>query len=351
MNQSSHQEIGDFGTSLILTNLRRSSTSELLTCVFRYPMQRSRTSQSRAVTSHSRISASASRPSAQSIPHFGKPKPTRDVHPSEIHELRAATLRIENEIKLQQTKFNRLKERILIKTDAIDRALQQKVTDQSATAHQSTIAQLQQTIARAENTVQRLQEELEEAEMDDRTALYQEADEEVRASYLELERVQTATQDAKAEAEALEARLKGVDLMASNGHLNDLREQIAHFKTLNSALRKKWTAYQEKMHRMNVETKITANRNANLKTDVTLPIADAEYNEEVDRLNQLADVLDQQNAEYQQNVDRLIDIIDGQRRMIVKHLMGREDASHLEEEEGQREIPPENEEEEEPPGQ
>jgi chromosome segregation ATPase len=287
-------------------------------------MSRTRTSQQfRSTTSHSRILNPTSRSTSQIIPHFGRPKPTRDIRPSEIHEFRVSTLRIEGEIKIQQTKFNRLKERILAKNEAINRTLQQKANEQSATVHQTTISQLTRSITSAENTLKQLQEELQSATLDDRTALYQELDEEVRTTYLALEVQQHQLELEKQESDRLEQQLKETDRQASPENLNALREDIERTKALNRALRKKWTAYHEKMHRMNIEIRITANRNKQKTPEETMKEANEEYYSDVERLNALADGLDEQNALYQQNVEELMGIIDGQRRRIVQFLMGR----------------------------
>jgi hypothetical protein len=185
------------------------------------------------------------------------------------------------------------------------------------------IVQLQQSIASAENTLEHLQEEYEETSLDDRVAVYRELDEEVRETFLELERLQAEIQSARDEADRLELQLKETDKEASPEGLNGVREEIERIKGLNRSLRKKWQAYHENMHRMNIETRITANRQAEQKSEETIREADQEYHLDVGRLNELADVLDGRNAEYQRNVEELMNIIDQQRRRIVQHLMGR----------------------------
>jgi chromosome segregation ATPase len=285
---------------------------------------RARTSdRPRNTATQSRVTASASRGTNPVLLRFGRPKPTREIRPSEIHELRMQTLRIQNDIRLEQTKLNRLKARILNKTEAINRTLKQKSNDQSATGHQTTIAQLQRSISGAENTLDQLQKEVEEASLDDRTSIYQELEEELRATYLEYERLQGSLSESKEESRRLEKELMRVDDIASTGHLNDLRESIEQTKMINKGLRSKWYAYQKKMHNMNIERRITENRQKGVILKDTLREASEEYSWDVDRLNKLADVLDAQNEDYQNKVEDLINIIDGQRRRIVEHLMNR----------------------------
>jgi chromosome segregation ATPase len=291
--------------------------------------QRGRISrQSRGTTGQSRISGSMSRVTKEPLPRFGRPKPTREIRPSEIHELRMQTLRVQTEVKLQQTKLNRLKERILNKTEAINRTLKQKANEQSATSHQSAIVQLERSITGARNTLEQLQEDLEEASYDDRTAVYQELEEELRATYLEYERQQSNLEEEKEESRRLEQELKKVDDIASMSHLNELREHIERVKKVNTALRAKWLAYQKKMHNMNIEHRIAENRERRLKSKETNEQTTEEYERNHNRLMKLKNVLESQNDDYQKKVDELIDIIDNQRRRIVQHLMG-QDASDV----------------------
>jgi chromosome segregation ATPase len=285
--------------------------------------KRSRTSQqSRSTTAVSAI-------------RFGRPKPTREIKPSEIHELRMQTLRVQNQIKLQQTQLNRLKEKILAKTEAINRTVKQKSNEQSATGHQSAIDQLQRSIDGAENTLRQLRAELDEAQMDDRTAYYQELEEELKATFLEYERIQRAVQDSKQSAQDWEAQLRDVDRKASVENLGDLRQKVAQVKAVNAALRDKWYAYQLKMHKMNIETRINGNRKKGQKADETLEECQSEHAQDEERVEQLRNELDAEDELYRQNVEELTGIIDDQRRKIVAHLMGKDEEEEEQPEEDQ----------------
>jgi chromosome segregation ATPase len=232
------------------------------------------------------------------------------------------TLRVQTEIKLQRTKLHRLKEKILNKTEAINRTIKQKANDQSATGHKSAIEQLERSITGARNTLEQLGEELEEASYDDRTAIYQELEEELRATYLEYERQGSSLEQEKEESHRLEKELKTVDDIASMNHLNELREHIERVKRVNKGLRTKWQAYQKKMHNMNIEQRITENRQSQRSLNETHREAEEENNRDISRLEKLTAVLNGQNDDYHKRVDELIDIIDRQRRRIVQHLMG-----------------------------
>jgi hypothetical protein len=231
------------------------------------------------------------------------------------------THRVHTELTLQQTKLNRLKEHIIQKTEAIDRTVKQKAREQSATAHQTAIHQLQRSVVSAENTLDALRLEVEQSSYDDRTAIYQELDEELRASYLEYERLQGDVEAAKAVAQVREEELCKTDAIASPEHLADLREQIERVKVQNRALRAKWRAYQKKMHIMRIEARIAENRQYYVSAAETIKEEAERYSTDVTRLNRLADLLDAQNGEYKGKVDELVGIINWQRRRIVQHLM------------------------------
>jgi chromosome segregation ATPase len=234
------------------------------------------------------------------------------------------TLYIQTQIKLQQTQLSRLKDAILSRTEAISRTVHQKATEQaqSATGHKSTIDQLKHSIKGAENTLSRLQDELTEAEMDDRTAFYREQEEELKATYLVYETIGQDVLREKREAERWDARLKEVDQVASPENLKELRLQVEEARTVNRSLRDKWDAYQRKMRRMRIESQIARNRGEERPIRATLKEIKSESQQVLDALQQLDDEMEAEQQQYKQNVARLTTIIDDQRRKIVAHLTG-----------------------------
>lgn len=254
---------------------------------------------------------------------FGRPQPTREIKPAQIHEMRMKTLQIQNQIKLQRTQLNRLKDKITSKTEAINRTVNQKSEDtESKTIHQVTTVQLQRSIEAAENRLENIQTELEKAQYDDRTACYQEVEEELKVTFLEYDRIQGDITSSRDEARHCEDRLKATDARASQRHITDLELAIDQIKAANAALREKWNAYQIKMHKMNIETRIVKNREEGKNGDVTLKEADKEANAVVRKLEKLDDELAREEAHYHKHVEEIMEIIDNQRRRIVEHLMG-----------------------------
>ena len=252
----------------------------------------------------------------------GRPKP-REVKPSQIHELRMQTLQIQNQTKLQRTQLNRLKDKIAAKTDAINKTVSKSgERPESSTIHQTTIPQVQRSIDGAQNTLQSLQEELDKAQMDDRTALYQETEEELKTTYLEYDRLQGDIQAAKDEAAQAEDRLKQIDARAGNEHASQLRSQIESNKNASKQLRDKLIAYQTKILKMNIERKIYDNRVNRVPIDQTIKEAEEENQQDRKKMDRMMQRMQKRQEHYEKHVEELMNIIDNQRRSIVDHLMG-----------------------------
>ena len=77
----------------------------------------------------SKISSKARGSTAVASIRFGRPQPTREIKPAQIHEMRMKTLQIQNQTKLQKTQLSRLKDKIVSKTEAINRTVNQKSED------------------------------------------------------------------------------------------------------------------------------------------------------------------------------------------------------------------------------
>lgn len=256
---------------------------------------------------------------------FGRPQPTNEIKPSQIHELRMKTLQVQNQTKLQKTQLNRLKNKIANKTEAINRTVNRKSEDRdSKNVHQITIAQLQRSIEAAENTIESLQTELEEAQFDDRTAAYQELEEEVKATYLEYDRITSEIQTSREEAKKWDEKLKMTDARADPEHVTNLEMAIRQARATNAELREKWKAYQVKMHKMNVEARIAQDRDEGKNAGTTVKEAEEEGDRVAHKIDELNEELRCQQDRYHRRVDQLMEVIDSQRRRIVEHLMGRD---------------------------
>lgn len=263
----------------------------------------------------------------------GKPKP-REIHPSEIHEYRMKTLQIQNQIKLQRTQLNRLKDKIAQKTEAINKTVSKSSErPESKTIHDTTINQVEKSIRGAENTLETLREEYEKAQEDDRSAAYQETEEELKVTYLEYDRLQGDIQSAKEEAQQSEKRLREIDQKAGSEHAAELKSIINQNRATNHSLREKWEAYQTKLLKLKIEEKIcqwkdsqnNKSKNNDPKNNgMQNPIAEAQdESQQIQRdTNRLKRKLDKKQMHYQKHVEELLEIIDNQRRRIVDHLMG-----------------------------
>ena len=287
-------------------------------------------------TKRGKTSTNATRQSASnstSIRLGGKPKP-REIRPSEIHEYRMKTLQIQNQIKLQRTQLNRLKDKIAQKTEAINKTVSKSSEKpESSTIHDTTINQVEKSIRGAENTLETLREEYEKAQEDDRSAAYKETEEELKITYLEYDRLQGDIQSAKEEAQQSEKRLREIDQKAGSEHAAELKSIINRNRATNHSLREKWEAYQTKLLKLKIEEKIyqwkdsqnNKSKNNDPKNNgMQNPIAEAQdESQQIQRdTNRLKRKLDKKQMHYQKHVEELLEIIDNQRRRIVDHLMG-----------------------------
>jgi hypothetical protein len=118
--------------------------------------------------------------------------------------------------------------------------------------------------------------------------------------------------------------------------LHRLRQKIDQVKAVNATLTEKWYAYQLKMHKMRIETRINKNRKEGQTSNETLDECQSEHAQDDDRIRQLCEELEAEDNQYRLNVEKLTEIIDGQRRKIVAHLMGRDEEEEEQPEEGQR---------------
>lgn len=292
-------------------------------------------------TKRGKTSTNATRQSASnstSIRLGGKPKP-REIRPSEIHEYRMKTLQIQNQIKLQRTQLNRLKDKIAAKTEAINKTVSKSAEKpESSTIHETTINQVEKSIRGAENTLENLREEYERAQEDDRSATYQETEEELKVTYLEYDRLQGDIQSAKETAQDSEKQLREIDQRAGPEHASELKAMIAQNRSTNKQLREKWVAYQTKILKMKIDERIynykNPPKNKDSKEAEPQPNPGQYAKDEAEQiqkeLERLQNKLERKDEHYRKHVDELLEIIDNQRRRIVDHLMGNDQQNEVE---------------------
>ena len=276
----------------------------------------------------------------------GKPKP-REVHPSEIHEYRMKTLQIQNQIKLQRTQLNRLKDKIAQKTEAINKTVSKSnERPESSTIHDTTINQVEKSIRAAQNTLATLNEEKDKALEDDRYASYLETEEELKVTYLEYDRLKGDIQSAKEKAQQTEKQLREIDQRAGSEHAAELKAIINQNRATSSSLREKWDAYQTKLLKLQIEEQIYNARNQQdnskspsnnksknnaQKNETPQLVLDAQNEaKQIQKdINRLKNKLNKKQEHYLKHVEELIEIIDNQRRRIVDHLMGNDQPQNM----------------------
>lgn len=263
-----------------------------------------------------------------------KPKPRPQIKPSQIHEIRVKTQKIQQQTKLARTQLNRLKDMIAVKTEAINRTVSKAPEKkESLTIHQNTIQQLDKSIRGATDTLEKLQIELENLQFDDRTAKYQEIQEELLVTYCEYDRLQVDIEHHKEEANAAEQRLIDADQKANPKNVNEIKADINNIKSINKSFRDKWNAYQIKIQKILIDQQIYKNRQENKDTDEVIQEEKKRFDQETKDLNQLIHKMNKEDRKYHRHVDMLMETIDNQRRAIVDFLMGKKKNEDGEQEE------------------
>ena len=300
-------------------------------------MEQTKTKRSNTTTKTSRY---------ESPSLFPKKKQPREIKPAEIHELRLKTSKIQQQTKLMKTQLNRIKDRINTTTKAINQTVTNSREPSKAKGHETTTAQIKKSIEAAQATNQDLDAQLKEAQLDDRSALVEELQEELKIAYCEYQRLQEETKRTASDSGALQKKLAEADARTSKAHTKELDLAISQTKASNKQLKEKIIAYNKKMERNKIEKTINERKKEGMSQQYCeIEITDTKrYRTE--KYNMLANELNEEMEKFDSRVDMLNKIINEQRTKIINFLMNQKDKGEeaLEEEEGKRE----GEEEEEP---
>jgi hypothetical protein len=261
-------------------------------------------------------------PSGQSVAP-GKNKP--DIKPSDVYELRLKTQQIVSKTRQLRTQLNRLNDRILSRTNAIQRTReQQSETPAVATNHSNSIPQLRRSVIGEENALDDLQNKIFDARQDDRTFLVKELEEEVKLAYCENQRLTKNLQESKAQANSADRLLQEASTRASNQNINALQAQVRELLASNAQLRDKAVAYTSKKQKLDIEKVVKEHADQKIPTDKSIEQAKAKQEATSERAKQQADQLAADKEQFYQKVAELNRIIDEQRRKITECLSGRQ---------------------------
>lgn len=264
-----------------------------------------------------------------------KPK-QHEIKPSDIHELRMRTTQIQQQTRLMKTQLNRIKDRISSTTKQINRTVSNSKETSKVDSHQTAIKNIKMSIAAAEATIKDLDKQIKDCQEDDKSALVEELQEELKVAYCEYQRLKDTINNTEAESEETRKKFVEADAKTSKFHTNELNMSISQLKEANRALKEKIVAYNKKMERNKIE-KIINERN---KIGLTYEYYMKEINDtkryRTEKYNMIAEELNKEMDDFDQKVEELNAIINEQRSKIIAYLTGK----------NQKEEDPVNEEEE-----
>jgi predicted nucleic acid-binding Zn-ribbon protein len=213
-------------------------------------------SQKSKIRQGSRISAQ------ESVASIIKPLVQARIRNTDIQELKSETLKVETQTKRLRADLNRLKERIAGKSHAVVRVVK---SERPRAGGDTVRKELEKRISKAKANVEKLKAELEDLRLNDRVAVYEETVEELKAAFLEQERIEAEVDVWKERARVSEEALKGFDEKASPDGIRRQEEMLVHLVAQCDELRRKWEAYEVKMEKMDIDGRIARNRRLGVK--------------------------------------------------------------------------------------
>ena len=226
------------------------------------------------------------------------------------------------QITMLRSQLKRTEYKITAKTSAINRTFEkgQDRTKNSATIHANTIPNLQRNIERNKNTLETLREQIYAAENDDRTSMVEELEEELKMTYCEYQRGVRLLKEKKAENQFYDEQLGEAEFRASPQHVSDLRASIKATREENASLREKANAYQVKIEKIQIEHEIFNYHEQKMKHDRVMAKIKAETEEKNQRLQELTQELNEDQAKHQRAIAELTEIVESIKQKITEKL-------------------------------
>ena len=256
---------------------------------------------------------------------FPKRKQPREIKPSEIHELRLKTSKIQQQTRLMKTQLNRIKDRINSTTKAINQTVSNSREPVNPKSHENATNQIKQSIESAKATLQDLDDQLNEARDDDRSALVEELQEELKIAYCEYQRLLDETKETSNDSSELQKKLAEADARTSKQHTKELDLAISQTKASNKQLKEKIIAYNKKMERNKIEKTINERKQQGMSPKYCEIEIDDTKRYRTEKYNMLATELNQEMEDFDEKVDMLNKIINEQRTKIINFIMDKKE--------------------------
>ena len=285
-----------------------------------------------------------SRTTATTMTSTGGRSRGTDIKPADVYELRLKTSHLQLKTRQLRSKLNRLQDRILANTNAINKTFEQESDQPAVTSnHTNSVPQLRRSVESAANTLESLHETIDQTRYDDKTYIVKELEEEVKLAYCEHQRLAMELQDAKIEANDSAQKRKEAEERVSTQHIRELKAKNIQLQSENASLRDKAVAYKTKQKKLQIEQEIQDHAKNKQPTEKTIKEADQKTQEMNDRLVELAQQLNEEKEKHQQKIQELKELIENQKQKIQDFLDGNLEPEQNAEEENENENGNENE--------
>lgn len=267
-------------------------------------------------------SRKASRPTTQATenrgPTFASSYNPTTIRPAQIHQKRVETSQLVNQNKILRSHLIRIKDVANSKATQINNTVSNTEGKGQKFTYKNSNPQLEGSVQSAENTLASLKEQYKQMSIDDKIAIVEELEEQLKIFYVEYQRVLIEIQLTENDKDEAEQKLAVATEKTQNAR--QVSNQIRLIRAENEEIKGKYNAYQEKFLKLEIDTKLknrpkTSNHQSNL----------AKIREHYDELNlEIKDVnehITEQKNEYQKNVNEIEEIIDGMKEKIASHLL------------------------------
>lgn len=261
-----------------------------------------------------------------------QPKQKKLIKPAEIHELRFNTQKVLQQNRLLKAQLNRLKDRINTTTKNINKTVSNTRDVQYDHTNENICRQLNDSIIIAQHTIDQLDAEIQEKQNDDRIALVEELETELKVAYGEYMRLYEKTHQGNTSNADLVKRLNAASQRCSKRHAHELDIAIIDTKEANKMLQDKVDAYNKRAEKVKIERVINERQEKGMSHKYALISIDDTKANRTQKYNSIVTSLNEEMDQYNANVDKLIDLI-GKKRNTIKEYIRKKMNNELDNEE------------------
>lgn len=290
-------------------------------------------------SSHSaRIPTGGSKKLRGSTPKNNENRQKKQIKPAEIHEMRLNTQKVLQQNRLLKAQLNRLKVRINTTTKNINKTVSNTRDVQYEHTNENICRHLCESIQNAQQTIDALEAQIDERLNDDRTALVDELETELKIAYGEYMRLYDITHTKNTSNADLQKRLLEACQRCSKRHSKELDRIIIDTKEANKQLQDKVDAYNKRTDKIKIDRVINERAQRGVSHKYAMIMIDDTKKNRTEKYNTIVTSLNNEMDQYNSNVDMLIDMIEQKRQRIKDYIKKKmngeeEDINAFEEEE------------------